>query len=65
MVGYILYLIIKLHFIPPPLFVIETSLDTWAKSGHKDGAAKAMTLLKRMEKLYYEEGELGMKPNGM
>lgn len=40
-------------------------LDTWAKSGHKDGAAKAMGLLKRMEKLYLEKGELGMKPNGM
>jgi hypothetical protein len=38
--------------------------DTWAKSGHKDGAAKAMALLKRMERLYIDEGETGMKPNG-
>lgn len=46
------------------LFTFNFATDTWAKSGKVDAAAKAMTLLKRMEKLHNEKGEVGMKPNG-
>jgi len=40
------------------------TIDTWAKSGHPNGAEKAMSLLKQMERLYTEQSEIGMKPNG-
>lgn len=50
--------------IRPDVVSFTSVIDTWAKSGKKNGAAKAMNLLKRMEQLYAEEGELGMKPNG-
>ena len=50
--------------IKPDVVSFTSVIDTWAKSGKKNGAAKAMNLLKRMEQLYAEEGELGMKPNG-
>jgi len=50
--------------IKPDVVSFTSVIDTWAKSGKKNGAAKAMNLLKQMEKLYVEEGQQGMKPNG-
>uniref|UniRef100_A0A7S3Q844 Pentacotripeptide-repeat region of PRORP domain-containing protein n=1 Tax=Chaetoceros debilis TaxID=122233 RepID=A0A7S3Q844_9STRA len=53
-----------MHSVVKPDVVSFTSvIDTWAKSGDRNGAARAMNLLKQMEKLYVEEGEQGMKPN--
>lgn len=49
--------------IKPDVVSFTSVIDTWAKSGKKNGAAKAMNLLKQMEKLYVEEGQQGMKPN--
>ena len=50
--------------VKPDVVSFTSVIDTWAKSGVKNGAAKAMNLLKQMEQLYVEEGQLGMKPNG-
>ena len=50
--------------VKPDVVSFTSVIDTWAKSGKKNGAAKAMDLLKQMEQLYVEEGQLGMKPNG-
>lgn len=50
--------------IKPDVVSFTSVIDTWAKSGKKTGAAKAMNLLKQMEKLYVDEGQQGMKPNG-
>lgn len=50
--------------VKPDVVSFTSVIDTWAKSGNKYAAAKAMTLLKQMEKLYVEEGQRGMKPNG-
>jgi hypothetical protein len=50
--------------VKPDVVSFTSVIDTWAKSGKKNGAAKAMNLLKQMEKLYVEEGQQGMKPNG-
>ena len=50
--------------VKPDVVSFTSVIDAWAKSGSKDGAAKAMNLLKQMEKLYVEEGQRGMKPNG-
>jgi hypothetical protein len=50
--------------VKPDVISFTSVIDTWARSGMKNGAAKAMHLLKKMEQLYVEEGQLGMKPNG-
>jgi len=49
--------------VKPDVVSFTSVIDTWAKSGNKHAAAKAMTLLKQMEKLYVQEGQRGMKPN--
>eukprot|EP00553_Chaetoceros_curvisetus_P013306 CAMPEP_0204638090 /NCGR_PEP_ID=MMETSP0717-20131115/38520_1 /ASSEMBLY_ACC=CAM_ASM_000666 /TAXON_ID=230516 /ORGANISM="Chaetoceros curvisetus" /LENGTH=178 /DNA_ID=CAMNT_0051657741 /DNA_START=155 /DNA_END=688 /DNA_ORIENTATION=+ len=51
------------NIVKPDVVSFTSVIDTWAKSGNKDGAAKAMNLLKQMERLYVEEGQRGMKPN--
>jgi len=50
--------------VKPDVVSFTSVCDAWAKSGKKNGAAKAMQLLKQMEQLYVEEGQRGMKPNG-
>ncbi len=50
--------------VKPDVVSFTSVIDTWAKSGHQNGAAKAMHLLKQMEQLYVGEGQRGMKPNG-
>ena len=51
--------------VKPDVVSFTSVIDTYAKSGNKNGASKALHLLQQMEQLYVEEGQRGMKPNGM
>ena len=46
-------------------YQIISVIDTWAKAPQgRDGASKAMKMLKKMNALYLEEGDVSMKPTG-
>lgn len=50
--------------VKPDVVSFTSVIDAWAKSGCKDASDRALGLLKRMEKLYEERGQVSMKPNG-